>query len=371
MKLLFTIKTLNSVRGGAERVLCDTTSGLAARGHDVSVLSFDPSGGRAVYPLSDAVNRMPLGIGNITQPATFMETLRRIVAIRRTVRAEKPDCVIAFMHSSFIPAAFALIGTNVPLIASEHIVPVHYKNRVWEYLLLRLSRVLIRKITVLSNAVKNSYPKSMQHKMIAVPNAVTAAQALADPIGADLARKTILSVGRLSGQKDQATLIKAFAALANDYPDWDLRMLGDGELRKDLEMLIRNLQMEDRIALPGGTDNIAAEYQKAQIFVLPSLYESFGLATAEAMAHGLPVIGFADCPGTNELIQHQKNGLLVEPGNDRAAAMKDALITLIQSPDLRQELGQKGIKDVQPYHLDRVLDLWENIIREIGCGDRI
>jgi len=114
--------------------------------------------------------------------------------------------------------------------------------------------------------------------------------------------------------------------------------------------------------LPGTTTDILSEYQKAHIFALPSLYESFGLATAEAMAHCLPVIGFADCPGTNELITNGKNGLLLE-GDDRVGALAEALKAYINDENLRVSYGHHARKYVSKFSPEKIVDDWYDIIQ--------
>src|SRR5690606_11954559 len=120
------------------------------------------------------------------------------------------------------------------------------------------------------------------------------------------------------------TLIDAFADIYDKYPEWDLKIIGEGPLRPTLEEQIRRLGLEDRVSLPGATQSIGSEYRNADLFVLPSRYESFGLATAEAMGYGLAAIGFADCPGTNELIQDGINGKLA-PSTDRTTSLANTM----------------------------------------------
>ena len=361
MKILFAIKTLDNIQGGAERVLADITSGLAERDHNVAVLSFDKPKGKSFYPLNKKVKRISFGIGEVQHKATFTEVLSRIIAIRKATTRMKPDIVIAFMHSTYIPASFAMIGTGVPIIASEHTVPDHYKNRKWEYRLLRLSGFFVKKITVLSQSIIERYAPPLRQKMHAIPNPVHPAKNPANPKGVSTARKIILNVGRLTDLKDQETLIKAFATLANDYPDWDVKIIGEGELRHKLENSVNELGLESRVFLPGITSKIEEEYQSAHIFALPSKYESFGLVTAEAMAHGLPTLGFASCPGTNELIVHEKNGLLVD-GEDRVQVFAEGLKKLMNKPDMRVDLGQQGLKTIEQFHPDTIIEQWEWLI---------
>ncbi len=362
MNILFAIKTLDDVKGGAERVLADVTAGLVDRDHDISVLTFDQPGGQSFYPLHDKVRRLSLGIGNTKKQATLGETLSRIKAMRRTVLDEKPDVVVAFMHSSFVLMAFALLGTGIPVIASEHIVPAHYKTRRMEFVLLCLAGLFVKKITVLSETIKKDYPRFLQGKMVPLANPVLIPEKKAAPKGEEGQRKAILTVGRLDPQKDQKTLIQAFARLADEYPDWDVTIIGEGALRAELETLIKDMNLDGRVFMPGSTPDISAVYQKAHIFALPSLYESFGLATAEAMAHGLPVIGFADCPGTNELITDGENGILIA-ARDRVEAMARALDGLMGDPSLRVSYGEKGQETSRQFDAESIVGQWEALLQ--------
>ncbi|MFP4465196.1 MAG: glycosyltransferase family 4 protein [Alphaproteobacteria bacterium] len=364
MKILFAIKALDDAQGGAERVLANITSGLAGRGNDVCVLSFDPPGGESFYPLHEKVERIALGIGDVKGRASAGEVVSRMVAVRKAARRVQPDVVIAFMHSSFIPVSFAMAGTGIPVIGSEHIVPDHYKNRKTEYLLLLLSGFFLKKITVLSSSIIEGYSPVLRPKMRAIANPVFPAKEYAEPQGTGAARKIILNVGRLCLQKDQDTLIRAFAMLADKYPDWDLRIIGEGTLRCSLQDTVSELGLGARIFLPGTTAEIDKEYQGAHIFALSSKYESFGLATAEAMAHGLPAIGFGSCPGTNELIVHNQNGLLVEEG-DRVAAFAQGLERLMRDDQLRVDLGKRGLETVKKFHLDEIVGQWEALVKRV------
>ncbi|MCB1783806.1 MAG: glycosyltransferase family 4 protein [Alphaproteobacteria bacterium] len=362
MKILFAVKALDDISGGAERVLCQVASGLAARGHDVQVLSFDAPGGEAFYPLDARVVRVCLGIGRVKERATLREILLRMKALRRFVVREKPDVVVGFMHSMFVPAAWALIGSGVPVIASEHTVPSYYQSRIFEFFLVLAGFPFYRRYVVLSDKIRQTYPKVFQEKILSLPNPVFIPEFVADPAGEGLGRKVLLSVGRLHPLKDQGVLVQAFARLAADFPDWDLKIVGEGEMRGDLEALVVQERLEDRVFLPGAIKDISAQYRAAQIFVLPSRYEGFGLATAEAMAHGLPVVGFADCPGTNELITDGVDGVLVS-GEDRVSALVSVLRRLMEDTALRVSFGEKGRDSVVFYGLDSVLDRWEELIQ--------
>jgi glycosyltransferase involved in cell wall biosynthesis len=359
MKILFAIKKMENASGGAERVLAAVTEKLAARGHEITLLSFDRAG-ESFYPLSPQVRCLCLAIGDAGKPASVAETCRRIAALRKTVRAQKPDAVVAFMHSMFVPMALALTGTGIPVIASEHTVPHHYRGRPVQFFLMLLSSFLVRRMTVVSDSARALYPRILRARTIVIPNPVPPASGRADPSGSGI----ILSVGQMISSKDQSLLIDAFALLASRFPDWCLRLAGEGPMRPALEDLRRRHGLDGRIDLPGAVRDIGREYAQAHIFAMPSRYESFGLATAEALSWGLPAVGFADCPGTNELIADGRNGILVKART--APDLAAALETLMANPGLRTSYGQAGRQMLQGHDPDLVADLWEKLIRAVA-----
>lgn len=365
MKILFAIKSMDGVGGGAERVLADVTSGLAELGHCVLILTYDRPNGKSFYPLDSSINRISLSIGSSGQSSTVCETLQRMLAMRRSIAEINPDIVVGFMHSMFIPLGLALAGTRIPVIASEHIGMEHYKYHPLEYLLLQLTPYLTKKIIVISEKLRNGFNGHLKKDMTVISNPVCVPKISAgDRVDSNSSQKVILAVGRLVPQKDHKTLIDAYAMLADDFPGWNLRIFGDGELQTDLEAQIKKIALEERIQLSSTTPDIGKEYLSAQIFVVPSLYESFGLATAEALVYGLPAVGFADCSGTNEVIKHDKNGVLVQ-GEQRVVALADGLRRLMSSSALRKRLGDAGPDSMADFSKKKICDKWEKLLQEL------
>jgi len=367
MKLLFAIKTLTMPGGGAERVAAQVSAALTDRGHDVAVASFDPPASAPFYDFDPRVERLSLGIGDVLRRTGPGEALRRMRALRRLARDRRPDVAVGFMHSIYLPMGPALLGTGVPLVASEHIAFAHYRTRPLQAALLRLAPFFASTITVLSPAIRDGFPASLRRRMTVVPNPVRAPAGERADVVAEGRAKTLLAVGRLEPQKDQATLIDAFARIADRFADWRLRIVGEGVLRPRLEEQIRTLGLHDRITLPGASRAIGGEYAAAQLFAMPSTYESFGLTTAEALGHGLPVVGFADCPGTNELVRDGVNGRLAA-GPDRAAALAGALAELMAAPARRRELAAAAPASIEPFGIERIADIWERLLRRAAAG---
>jgi glycosyltransferase involved in cell wall biosynthesis len=203
-----------------------------------------------------------------------------------------------------------------------------------------------------------------------VPNPVTiAVEGRADVVAPSRSRKLLLSIGRFDSQKDHATLIAAFSRVAKRHTDWDLKIVGEGPLRKLLEQQIVHLGLETRVSLPGSTREISSEYRNAQLFVLPSRYESFSLSTAEALAHGLPVIAFSDCPAIGHLIRSGENGILVTPARTRVEPLAATLDSLMQDLELRKRLAV-GAQPLAEYSLNGVLNRWEEICLSVAASRR-
>lgn len=367
MKLLFAIKGLENIQGGAERVICQIASAMADCGHEVSLLSFDRPEAKPFYPISPRVRKIALGIGKVQEKSGLGITLHRMKMLRSILRNERPDCVIAFMISMFVPLSIAAVGLGIRIIGSEHNVPLNYRQRKMQYALFILSTFLMKHVTALSPAVILMYPWCIRRKMIPIPNPVSIPEDLPPHVLQPMTRRIVLNVGRLHPQKDQETLIRSFHLVANEYPDWILRIIGEGPLRGRLESVVDQLGLAGRVELPGTTDKIMSEYANADIFAMSSIYESFGLVTAEAMAHRLPVLGYRDCAGTNELIHHGSNGLLVD-GNDRIRSLADGLKLLIDNPKYRQSLGENGYVSVQRFRTHKIQELWEAVIMENACA---
>jgi len=365
MKIFFVIKGMDTAKGGAERVLAQISSGISERGHDVTLVTCDAEGGESYYPLNADINRVCLNIPDDPANNKIQRMKERIRPLRHIFKTEKPDLVIAFMHSMFIPASFAAFGTGIPVIASEHIVPAHYIKRPAQYMMLLVSSFLVKRITVVSKAVLQSYPFFMRHKMLVVANPV--AEATANSKKPNSKQKIILNIGRLDEQKDQKTLIRAFAYLADRHPDWVVKIFGEGPLDEYLQKLIGQLGMEGRVRLMGTTKDVGSEYAKADIFAMPSKYESFGLATAEAMSYGVPAIGFKECPGTNELIEHDFNGLLIsKTDQDRVEVFAQGLEKLITDEALRERLASETKASVDRFKLGSILAVWDSLIQSTG-----
>lgn len=329
----------------------------------MSIISRDLPGSDDYYS-SSGVSRIRLGRPAIDKIGRAGSILNWLVQLRRTVRQIDPDVAVGFMHSSFLPLGLSLAGTGIPVVASEHTVFDHYASRPLERALLHATPLLVDATTVVSEQARASFPASLRDNMIIVPNPVSMPRSGRVRTSEDT--RLLVAVGRLDKAKDHKTLIGAFAEVAMAHPSWNLEIAGEGDLRHDLELQIARLNMSHRVRLLGAVADVHALLARASVFAMASRYESFGLATAEALMHGIPAIGFADCPGTNELIRDGWNGLLIDPGTNREAAFANGLAILFESSELRANLGGNARRSVENFATSIVADKWEEVLMRLA-----
>lgn len=261
----------------------------------------------------------------------------------------------------------ALRSSPYPVILSERGSADYCLEQLWT---TRRQRHLAHMAADFSHMLMPSYaealPKFMRGQLHIIPSATQRATQLARPdIPGPDGRFSVIYAGRLSAEKELHLLVRAFEIISAHFPDWNLKIYGEGPRRRLLAKQIAASGIEGRISLMGNTASIEEMYgiyARSHAFALPSRAEGCPLALREAMAHGLPVVGFTDCSGTNEIIQHEQNGLLAS-SNDKVASMAAALRSLFADPALRLRLGQQATKDVKRYDPIVIHQAWERLLK--------
>lgn len=174
----------------------------------------------------------------------------------------------------------------------------------------------------------------------------------------------ITSIARLHPDKGHEYLVRAWPKVLKSLPEARLLIVGEGEDRRRLERLINNLGLEKTVYLPGYRVDIKEILQRTNIFVRPSVNEGVNLITIQAMASGLPVIGFqTDVP--KEIVVPNHNGLLV-PLRD-TEALAEAIIHLGNRPDLASQYGINARQGVQDYYnASHIFDYYLNMYKVIA-----
>ncbi len=168
----------------------------------------------------------------------------------------------------------------------------------------------------------------------------------------------IVAVGRLTKAKDYPTMLKAFSIVLKETPA-NLIIIGDGEERSKVENIIKELNISNNVFLLGFQKNPLKYMTKADIFILSSRLEGFPNVLVEAMACGVPVVS-TDCQsGPNEIIEDGKSGLLVPVGDEKA--ISEAIIKLLENPDLRNKFSEEGKKRAQYFSVEKSVKDFEKL----------
>ncbi|TDE37178.1 glycosyltransferase family 4 protein [Nonomuraea mesophila] len=249
-------------------------------------------------------------------------------------------------------------------VAQEHMNLGSYHQAVREQIAKHYDR--FDAVTVLTETSVNEYrPLLSSTPVVRIPNAV----AMEGREHSDLTNPVVIAVGRLVPQKGFDMLIKAYAAIAPEFPDWRLRIFGTGPSKDRLQQRLDEFDVGDRIRLMGRSDRIHEELAQSSVYALSSRIEGLPMAMIEAMGHALPIVAF-DCPtGPGDVLRHDVDGVLVPPRD--IEALSEALRRVMSDPALRRRLGAAAAETAHKYTPQVVMPQWERLFTSLSAGERI
>jgi len=176
-------------------------------------------------------------------------------------------------------------------------------------------------------------------------------------------RNWILSVGRLTKQKDFNTLINAFSMIHNEIPNFKLLIIGSGEKQNELKKNIINLKLEKKIKIKSWTKNLNQYYSKSKIFILSSIYEGLGNVLIDAANYKLPIIATKCKSGPSEIIDYGKGGYLVPVSNKFLLAKK--ITHVLNNYKKAIEKAQFAKKRVSRFYIEKNSLLYLKYIKKV------
>ncbi len=354
--------------GGGERYLADLANALATRGHDVFAVVRPDSPLIAELTSLPAQNLFQLPLRN----SLDAKSAGRLASF---VGKQKIQLIHAHLARDYPLAAYAgRRNPNAQLVVTRHVLfPL---NRLHRFTLARVARVV---------AVSEAVGRQLRMQKIVPPERVSVVHN-----GVNIARfetamrefdreqfcrrwdvpeKSTLvgSVGSLNPLKGHEDFLQAAGRVADKFPAAYFIVAGidvtAGQInRVNLERLVRKLEMESRVRFIGKMDDVAPLFCALDIFVSASHSESFGLAIAEAMTTGTPVVA-TETEGAREIIRDGETGLLVRVRD--VGALAEAIGALLSDEERRQGIGQDACEDVRlRFSLDRMVDATEQIYQE-------
>ena len=326
---------------------------FSKREHEVVVYSWNQE-----WKMLKENNRVGYEIHVLSVPPIGIKgKLRAYIDLRNELSCKTPDCLIIFSLGLAEVGVWAAKRVGVPILLSERVdpryLPTSKLHRILKKLVFRKSDGVVFQ----TKEIQNCFSKRIRAKGVVIQNPLLDDNLPVADIGNP--RKEIVAVGRLSIEKNFEMLIKAFSEL--NLSDYKLRIYGEGPLRQDLQELIEQLRVENRVILEGRVERVVDKIQGADVFVLSSNHEGMPNVLLEAMAMGLACIS-TDFPsgGAKVLIKNGVNGLLI-PVNDKEA-LKRAISTLVNNQELKYELKRNALKIRVENSKERILPEWESFV---------
>ena len=239
----------------------------------------------------------------------------------------------------------------------------HYHNNFKYAANITRSNKKLDYLVLVSESLRKFYKKELLRfkcSCVYIPNVIESIP----KSSSSLTNKRLISIGRLSPEKGFMDLLKMYAILHKDYPDWKLDIIGDGVEKENMLNFIKDYNLEDSVTLHGFRDKeyIDKMLHKSSIYLLTSFTESFGIVLIEAMSHGLPCVAFNSAEGARELISSGRNGYLIK--NRSYSAFLKKVEDLINNIDERKKIGKISKQEVKQYTCEVVSKQWIDLIEK-------
>ena len=351
-----------TIYGGGELWMLTVMKELSARGYKVSLICKPEA--EIIKHVDNNIDVMPLRIAGDFDPVTISHLVK-------IYKKRKTDIVVANVGKDI-----RLTGLAAKLVPGVSVIALHQVDREiknnWRYRFTY--NFLADMIVVNSNATKNTLLKSASwlkdEKIIVVYHGIDLGKHSAantkdirSEFGLSQQDLIIGFVGRLSVQKGIKYMLDAFRMVVEKLKNVHLIIVGTGELEGMVKDFIAKFNLEKRIHLLGFRNDIPDLLKTFDIFLLPSLWEGFGIVLIEAMASGKPIVA-TNASSIPEIVENGRNGILVTPEN--AEAISDALKKLISEPELRIKFVKEGLKIVQEkFTIDRMINDYKKIFHEL------
>lgn len=358
---------------GMERVLANKANWLVAHGYEVMVSTTDQKGRPNAFGFDERIRFVDLGINyEENNGKSFLNKLVRYPGkqllhrwrLKRLIGKEKPDVVVSMFcnDASFVPR-IACGAKTVLEIHFSRFKRIQYGRRgLWALADRLRSRNDLRVVGrfdrfVVLTEEDREYWGDLENIEV-IPNART----FRSDAPAALEAKTVVAVGRYNFQKQFELLLDAWNLVTREFPDWVLRLVGDGEDRKFLENRIAYHKIQDRVVL-GPESDMRTVYENASVLALSSRFEGLPMVLLEAQAAGLPVVSFACKCGPRDVITDGVDGFLVEEGD--VVGLADRLFELMADAGLRTEMGRRAYANSERFSEETIMKKWTDLFERL------
>lgn len=371
-------------RGGGDKVISDLSLHLPADIEPVIVaVKIDEPD--SLFPYRGKLRHLPV------KPTAF-RFIKRVSEINKVIASEKPDVVLTF-RQNYNFANILSYGKHKKVVSIHNYDDKYFringlKGRMNKF----ITEFLYNKsdsIIVLTQAMKRDLIEMFNinaEKIMVIPNPCdiekirSLSNEKVDHPFFDTAEPIIINAGRLTKQKGQWHLIRAFSKVRRQMP-CRLAIIGQGNLEPYIKKLVDEMNLRDDVLFLGWQSNPYKYLSRAALFVFPSLWEGFGLSLIEAMAIGCPVIS-SDCKyGPREILANGSCGRLLpacdgnfygaqEPLTSEEKLMAEVIVEMLKDSELRINYIEKANKHIANYNIKKIINIYADVLYSITKKER-
>jgi glycosyltransferase involved in cell wall biosynthesis len=360
------IDTARTWRGGQNQVLL-TVNGLRALGHRAALVAHP--GGELRRRAAEGLELIPIA------PRTEMD-LSAAWKLSRLLKQLGPDVIhahdphgVAMASLALSLGASAVKGGRLPVLVASRRVDFHLKGNSfsrWKYRQVdcfiaaseAIRRMLVADGVAADRTVTVHEGIDVEHVLAAPP--VNVHEAFFLPHGAPV----VGNVAALVPHKGQRYLIDAAHQVVQQVPDARFVILGEGELREQLEKQVREHHLEKHVLLPGFRTDVLGCIKGFDLFAMSSVTEGLGTSLLDAMACARPIVA-TTAGGIPEIVEDGVNGLLVPPRDHTSLA--NALVRALKDNELRRRMGEAGLARVNArFTVDRMVEQTADVYRRLS-----
>lgn len=358
MKIMFCIDSLN--KGGAERVITNMANEFCGN-NEVTIVTTTST--RSEYFVDERVKLYSLD----NEVIKSFKNVRRVIALKKIIDEVLPDVIVTFMA----PQSFRVLSIK-SFVRAKVIVSVRNDpNREYAGVKNKIAMKLLYNnadgFVFQTQQAKEFFNKKIQKKSTIIPNPINE-KFIVDRYEGER-NKEIVAVGRLEEQKNYFLLLDTYKELLKYTDEYKLLIYGEGKKRLEIERYISENNLSTKVIMKGNVDNLEQAIYKSSIYILSSIYEGMPNALMEAMALGLPCIA-TNCPcgGPEFLIQHGKDGMLVE--NNNKEEMLSTILKFINNPQFMEQCGINANKKMKKFTTKTINDKWLSYIKSVELGKK-
>lgn len=353
MKLLIYLDSM-APAGGIERVVSKHISFFAKK-HEIILLTKDAE--ESFYDLPKNIETISLNTNNSmnmhSKIQRIFQTLKQLLITRKKLKAYNNYDLFYVTHIRNLLEIY-LSGIDMKkVIVTEHGSYYGY-NSIYK----KIKKWLYPKCKYIISPTSMDYEiyKSQNCNAFYIPNPLS----FFDDRFSDLDQKVVINIGRLTSDKRQDLLLNIWKRVSLNYPDWKLKLVGKGELKEQLEQIIKKYNLQYSVEIIEPIKNVQDLFLSSSVFAFTSKYEGFGMVLAEAMACGVPCISFDIPSGPRDIIESNIDGFLVK--DDEIEDYIDRLEILISNNEKRIQMGKNAKQNIQKFLDTKIEKKWNDLL---------